>query len=83
MNARTYKAVKKKYAVRYLIVNPDGDVLWIGSAVVTSDSLRLATPLEVAVSHAVTANTVRADCDRTGVGVPGRVLITAMWEASR
>lgn len=76
--------VKKKYAVRYLIVNPAGDVLWTGSAVVTSDLLRLdGTPLEVAASHAVTANTVRADCDRTGVGVPGRVLITAMWEASR
>ncbi|OJF15513.1 hypothetical protein [Couchioplanes caeruleus] len=77
------KPVKKRYAVRYLIVNAAGDLLWNGNADITSDPMPLDGDLaEVALCHAVTANTLRADCDRRGIGTPGRVLITAMWEVA-
>lgn len=77
----TSKPAKKRYAVRYVIVNSAGDLLWTGSADITSDPLPLdGDRMQVAVCHTVTADTLRADCDRNGIGAPGRVLITAMWE---
>ncbi|MEV6601351.1 hypothetical protein AB0M36_31530 [Actinoplanes sp. NPDC051346] len=76
--------LKKRYAVRYLIVDDFGSLLWEGNASVVSDEMPLDDgPRVVAVWHAITAENIRRDCDQMG-GVPaGRVVITALREAQR
>lgn len=68
-----------RYLVKYLIVNALGDLVYQGTAELTSTRMNLSTPVDEALAHLVTATSLREGCDKQGAPA-GRVLIALLRE---
>lgn len=74
----------KAYLVKYVIVNPVGDITYSGTCGINSTPMPLdgADPMTTALYHARTAQTIQERCDQDA-GIPaGRVVILAILQAT-
>lgn len=74
----------RQYVACYVVVDDLGGILYNGFCSLSSDPLPLDDPDPgvVGACHAVTAASIRADCDRKG-GVPaGRVVVLHLAEVT-
>jgi hypothetical protein len=76
MNAETTTEAVR-YLARYLIVDGEGDVVFMGQAEITSPRLNLDDEMVALVAEAGTAKNLRASADRLGYPA-GRVLVTLL-----